>query len=141
MFYRPGWPILTVVLRERRTSELCLQRPNASQICVRTLKRGMTYCAPSARLQASPPGLWSYANSTPFLLRHWTEQFCCANVILRCSFYRLKLHPHANSWGVLPTWKICCCLSTLGMRPTIRFSGCFWVVWWVCGIYGSSLIV
>lgn len=121
VFYRPGWLILMVVLRERRTSELCLQRPNASLICARTPKRGMTYCAPSARSQASPPGWWSYANSRPFLLRCWTEQWCCVNVILRCSFCRLKLHPHASSWRVLPPWNLCCCLSTLGMRPAIRF--------------------
>lgn len=65
VFYRPGWPILTVVLRERRTSERSSQRPNASPTCAKTPKRGMTYCAPSARSQTSPPGSWSCANSTP----------------------------------------------------------------------------
>lgn len=131
VFYRPGWPIPTVVLRERRTSELCLQRPNALLICAKTPKRGMTSCAPSARLQASPPGLWSYANSTPSLLCCRTEQRCFLNVILRRSFCRLKLHPPANSWHILPAWKICCCLSTLGMRPAIRFPSCF-----LCGVVG-----
>lgn len=124
VFPRPGWPILTVVLRERRTSELCLQRPNASLICARTPKRGTTYCAPSARSRASPPGWWSYANSRPpllLLLRRCTEQQRCVNVILRCSFCRLKLHPHASSWRILPPWILCCCLSTLGARPAIRF--------------------
>eukprot|EP00066_Takifugu_rubripes_P012435 XP_011601701.1 PREDICTED: vinculin-like isoform X2 [Takifugu rubripes] len=36
---------------------------------------------------------------------------------------QLKLHPPANSWHILPAWKICCCLSTLGMRPAIRGKG------------------
>lgn len=140
VFYRPGWPILTVVRRERRTSEPCLQRPNALPICAKTPRRGTTYCALSARSQASPPGLWSYANSTPSLLCHGTEQWCFPNVILRRSFCRLKLHLHANSWHILPAWKICCCLSTLGMRPPIRFTGCFCVVWSGCGIYGGLRI-
>ncbi|XP_049927769.1 vinculin-like isoform X6 [Epinephelus moara] len=37
---------------------------------------------------------------------------------------QLKLQPHAISrWHILPTWKICCCLSTLGISPTIRGKG------------------
>ncbi|XP_076599429.1 vinculin-like isoform X1 [Chaetodon auriga] len=37
---------------------------------------------------------------------------------------QLKLQPHAaNSWHILPAWKICCCLSTLGISPTIRGKG------------------
>lgn len=43
-------------------------------------------------------------------------------VILRPSFSRLKLHPQVTSrWHIFPAWKICCCLSTLGISPTIRF--------------------
>ncbi|XP_044070624.1 vinculin-like isoform X8 [Siniperca chuatsi] len=37
---------------------------------------------------------------------------------------QLKLQPHVtNSWHILPAWKICCCLSTLGISPTIRGKG------------------
>lgn len=37
---------------------------------------------------------------------------------------QLRLQPHAtNSWYILPVWKICCCLSTLGISPTIRGKG------------------
>ncbi|XP_051272770.1 vinculin isoform X5 [Dicentrarchus labrax] len=37
---------------------------------------------------------------------------------------QLKLQPHAtNSWHILPAWKLCCCLSTLGISPTIRGKG------------------
>uniref|UniRef100_A0A665TXL6 Vinculin n=1 Tax=Echeneis naucrates TaxID=173247 RepID=A0A665TXL6_ECHNA len=37
---------------------------------------------------------------------------------------QLKLQPHAtNSWHILPAWKMCCCLSTLGFNPTIRGKG------------------
>uniref|UniRef100_A0A669DB15 Vinculin n=1 Tax=Oreochromis niloticus TaxID=8128 RepID=A0A669DB15_ORENI len=37
---------------------------------------------------------------------------------------QLKVQPHAtNRWHILPTWKICCCLSTLGMSPPIRGKG------------------
>lgn len=62
-FIRPGWLILTAAQRGKRTSERYLQRPNALLICVKTPKRGMTSCAPSARSQDSPPDSWSYANS------------------------------------------------------------------------------
>ncbi|XP_029305533.1 vinculin-like isoform X3 [Cottoperca gobio] len=30
-------------------------------------------------------------------------------------------HRVTNRWHILPAWKICCCLSTLGISPTIRF--------------------
>ncbi|XP_026044898.1 vinculin-like isoform X1 [Astatotilapia calliptera] len=37
---------------------------------------------------------------------------------------QLKLQPHAtNRWHILPTWKVCCCLSTLGMSPPKRGKG------------------
>uniref|UniRef100_A0A673APJ5 Vinculin n=1 Tax=Sphaeramia orbicularis TaxID=375764 RepID=A0A673APJ5_9TELE len=37
---------------------------------------------------------------------------------------QLKLQPHPTSaWHFLPAWKICCCLSTLGVSPTIRGKG------------------
>ncbi|XP_029926305.1 vinculin-like isoform X2 [Myripristis murdjan] len=37
---------------------------------------------------------------------------------------QLKLQPPvANRWHLLPAWKICCCLSTLGLTPTIRGKG------------------
>ncbi|XP_058507551.1 vinculin-like isoform X5 [Solea solea] len=37
---------------------------------------------------------------------------------------QLKLQPHAaNSWHILPAWKLCCCLSTMGISPTIRGKG------------------
>ncbi|XP_039994297.1 vinculin-like isoform X2 [Xiphias gladius] len=37
---------------------------------------------------------------------------------------QLKLQPHAsNSWHILPAWKICCCLATWGISPTIRGKG------------------
>jgi hypothetical protein len=64
VFYRPGWRTQTGVQRERRTSEPCWPRPNASLICARTLKRGTTYCAPLARLSDSPPDWPTYADST-----------------------------------------------------------------------------
>ncbi|XP_054874778.1 vinculin-like isoform X2 [Amphiprion ocellaris] len=37
---------------------------------------------------------------------------------------QLRLQPHAtNTWHILPAWKICCCLQTLGISPTIRGKG------------------
>ncbi|XP_078128472.1 vinculin-like isoform X3 [Sander vitreus] len=37
---------------------------------------------------------------------------------------QLKLQPHATiRRHILPAWKICCCLSTLGVSPTIRGKG------------------
>uniref|UniRef100_A0A8D2ZVR1 Vinculin n=1 Tax=Scophthalmus maximus TaxID=52904 RepID=A0A8D2ZVR1_SCOMX len=37
---------------------------------------------------------------------------------------QLKLQPHAtSSWHILPAWTICCCVSTLGISPTIRGKG------------------
>uniref|UniRef100_A0A672FSA4 Vinculin n=1 Tax=Salarias fasciatus TaxID=181472 RepID=A0A672FSA4_SALFA len=37
---------------------------------------------------------------------------------------QLRLLPYAtNRWHILPAWKICCCLSTLGISPTIRGKG------------------
>lgn len=67
-------------------------------------------------------------------------------VILRRSFCRLKLQPHANSWHILPAWKICCCLSTLGISPTIRFltlwiwcDGVVVFMWGSVRVWGSKL--
>ncbi|XP_069394564.1 vinculin-like isoform X5 [Paralichthys olivaceus] len=37
---------------------------------------------------------------------------------------QLKQQPHVtSSWHILPSWKLCCCLSTLGISPTIRGKG------------------
>ncbi|CAN9499862.1 unnamed protein product [Ophioblennius macclurei] len=37
---------------------------------------------------------------------------------------QLRLQPFAtNRWHILPAWKICCCLSTLGISPIIRGKG------------------
>lgn len=77
-----------------------------------------TVCLPSSHTRMSGSALW------------------ILDVILRRSFCRLKLQPRANSWHVLPAWKICCCLSTLGMRPPIRFL----TVCTVCGVMGSWYI-
>ncbi|XP_077960965.1 vinculin-like isoform X6 [Gasterosteus aculeatus] len=37
---------------------------------------------------------------------------------------QMKLQRHTISrWHIMPAWKICCCLSTLGISPTIRGKG------------------
>ncbi|XP_075874786.1 vinculin-like isoform X2 [Nelusetta ayraudi] len=36
---------------------------------------------------------------------------------------QLKLQPHDNRRRILPTWKLCCCLSTLGISPRISGKG------------------
>ncbi|XP_063730453.1 vinculin-like isoform X3 [Eleginops maclovinus] len=37
---------------------------------------------------------------------------------------QFKQQPHViNRWHIIPAWKICCCLSTLGISPTIRGKG------------------
>lgn len=77
--YRAGWLILTEVQKGRRTFGLFWRKPNASPTYVKTLKREMTFCAPSVRSRDSQQDWLNFAecNYRPYM---WLTSFHFKNI-------------------------------------------------------------